>query len=129
MRAHDRPGLLHVRHGITGPPTALGGPGAFSPDVGNVFTHPGAEQRIRTRLARPGQPGLNRAARQHGIRNAKLTSQLRQLETNVGTALPRTGPDGRLALTAYGQLFARDVRPALESLARSRKSTGGKHGT
>ena len=54
------------------------------------------------------------------IRNAILTSQVRQLEATVGTALLRTGPDGRLTLTAYGQLFARDVRPALESLAHSR---------
>ena len=67
----------------------------------------------------PGQPSLNHAARQLGIRNAILTSQVRQLETAVGTPSLRTGPDGRLTLTAYGQLFARDVRPALESLAQS----------
>jgi hypothetical protein len=30
-----------------------------------------------------------------------LTSQVRQNETTVGTALLRTGPDGRLTLTAY----------------------------
>jgi hypothetical protein len=51
-----------------------------------------------------------------------LTSQIRQLEIAVGTALLRAGPDGRLTLTAHGHLFARDVRPALESLAQSRKS-------
>ncbi len=73
-------------------------------------------------VALPGQPGLNHAARQISIRNAILTSQVRQLEAVVGTALLRTGPDGRLALTAYGQPFARDVRPALESLARSRRA-------
>jgi hypothetical protein len=83
---------------------------------------PGAEQRIRRLLTLPGQPGLNHAAHQLGIRNAILTSQVRQLETTVGTALPRAGPDGRLTLTAYGERFARDVRPALESLAQSRKS-------
>jgi hypothetical protein len=27
-----------------------------------------------------------------------------------------TGPDGRLTLTAYGQLFARDVAPVLKML-------------
>ena len=103
---------------------ALGGPGAFPPDVWNVFSHPGAEQRIRRLLTIPGQPGLNHAARQLGIRNAILTSQVRQLETTVGTALLRTGPDGRLTLTAYGERFARDIRPALESLAQSQsKST------
>lgn len=37
-----------------------------------------------------------------------------------GTELLRTGPDERLTLTAYGWLFARDVAPALESLAQSR---------
>jgi hypothetical protein len=83
---------------------------------------PGAEQRIRRLLTLPGQPGLNHAAHQLGIRNAILTSQVRQLETTVGTALLRAGPDGRLTLTAYGERFARDVRPALESLAQSRKS-------
>jgi len=41
-----------------------------------------------------------------------LTSQIRQLEIAVGTALLRAGPDGRLTLTAHGHLFARDVRPA-----------------
>jgi DNA-binding transcriptional LysR family regulator len=80
-------------------------------------------QCIRRLLALPGQPSLNHAARQLGIRNAILVSQLRQLEAAVGTALLRTGPDGRLTLTAYGQLFARDVRPALESLAQSRSQT------
>ena len=59
------------------------------------------------------------------IRNAILTSQVRQLETTAGTALLRTGPDRRLTLTAYGQLFACDVRPALESLAQSRSQTTG----
>ena len=62
-------------------------------------------------------------------RNAILTSQVRQLETTVGTALLRAGPDGRLTLTAYGERFARDVRPALESLAQSRKSKSDNHGT
>jgi DNA-binding transcriptional LysR family regulator len=85
--------------------------------------------RIRRLLALPGQPDLSHAARQLGIRNANLTSKVRQLKTNVGTALLRTGPDGRLTLTAYGQLFARDVRPALESLAQSRQSENDNHGT
>jgi transposase-like protein len=77
---------------------------------------------VAARLA-AGQPGLPYAARQLGIRNAILTSQLRQLEVIVGTALLRTGPDGRLTLTAYGERFARDVRPALESLAQSRNQS------
>ena len=47
----------------------------------------------------------------------------------MGTALLRTGPDGRLTLTAYGQLFARDARPVLESLTQSRKSKDDNHGT
>jgi DNA-binding transcriptional LysR family regulator len=63
------------------------------------------------------QPSLLHAARQLGVRTAILTSQVRQLETAVGTALLRTGPDGRLALTACGQLFACDVTPALKLLA------------
>jgi len=122
LAAAAREAGILVRHGITGrahPLAALGGPGAFSPDVWNVFTHPGAEQRIRRLLALPGQPSLSHAARQLGIRNANLTSQVRQLETTVGTALLRTRPDGRLTLTAYGERFARDVRPTLESLAQS----------
>jgi DNA-binding transcriptional LysR family regulator len=55
--------------------------------------------------------------RQPGIRTAILTSQVRQLETAVGTALLRTGPDGRLTLTSYGQFFARDVAPVLKMLS------------
>jgi hypothetical protein len=51
-----------------------------------------------------------------------LATQVRQLATTVGTALLRTGPDGRLTLTAYGQLSARDIRPALQLLAQSRKA-------
>jgi hypothetical protein len=35
----------------------------------------------------------------------------------------RTRPDGRLTLTAYGELFARDVRPALESFTQSRSQS------
>lgn len=69
----------------------------------SVFAHPGAERRIRRLLALPGQPGLHNAARQLGIRNAILASQVRQLEAVVGTALLHTRPDGRLALTAYGE--------------------------
>jgi Bacterial regulatory helix-turn-helix protein, lysR family len=122
--AQLRPGI-RLRHGINGrahPLAAIGGPGTFPRDIWSAFTHPGAEQRIRRLLTLPGQPGLNHAAHQLGIRNAILTSQVRQLETTVGTALLRAGPDGRLTLTAYGERFARDVRPALESLAQSRKS-------
>jgi hypothetical protein len=122
LAAAARKAGIRVRHGIDArahPLAALGGPAAFPADVWNAFTSPGAEQRIRRLLTLPGQPSLNHAARQLGIRNAILTSQVRQLETVVGTALLRTGPDGRITLTAYGQLFARDVRPALESLAQS----------
>jgi hypothetical protein len=121
LAAAARHAGIRVRHGVNGrahPLAPLGGPGAFPPDVWNAFTRPGAEQRIRRLLALPGQPSLEHAARQLGIRTAILTSQLRQLETVVGTALLRTGPDGRLTLTGYGQRFARDVRPALESLSQ-----------
>jgi hypothetical protein len=114
---------IRVRHGINGrahPLAALGGPCAFTTVVWNIFTRPGAEQRIRRLLAIPGQPSLQNAARQLGIRHALLASQVRQLEAVVGTELLRTGPDERLTLTAYGRLFARDVAPVLESLAQSR---------
>jgi hypothetical protein len=114
---------IRVRHGINGrahPLAALGGPGAFTPDVWNAFTRPGAEQRILRLLAIPGQPSLQHAARQLGIRHALLAGQVRQLEAVVGTELLRTGPDERLTLTAYGRLFARDAAPALESLTQSR---------
>jgi hypothetical protein len=132
LAAAARQAGIRVRRGITGRPhplAAFGGPNSFSTDVWNVFARPGAEQRVRRLLALPGQPSLNHAARQLGIRNAMLTGQVRQLETTVGTALLRTGQDGRLALTGYGQLFARDVRPALDSLAQSRNSTDDDHGT
>jgi hypothetical protein len=132
LAAAARKAGIRVRHGINArahPLADLGGPDAFTQDVWNVFTCPGAEQRIRRLLTLPGQPGINQAARELGIRNAILTSQVRQLETIVGTELLRTGPDERLTLTAYGQRFARDVRPALESLAQSRKSKGANHGT
>lgn len=114
---------IRVRHGINGrahPLAALGGPCAFTTDVWNIFTRPGAEQRIRRLLAIPGQPSLQHAARQLGIRHALLASQVRQLEAVVGTELLRTGPDERLTLTACGRLFARDVAPVLELLAQSR---------
>jgi hypothetical protein len=121
LAATARKAGVRVRHGVNGrahPLAAFGGPGAFPPDVWSVFAHPGAEQRIRRLLILPGQPSLLHAARQLGVRTAILTSQVRQLETAVGTALLRTGPDGRLALTAYGQLFACDVTPALKMLSR-----------
>jgi len=125
LAAAARKAGIRVRHGINGrahPLAALGGPGAFPPDIWNVFTRPSAEQRIRRLLALPGQPSFQHAARQLGIRTAILTSQVRQLESVVGTALLRTLPDRRLTLTAYGQRFALDVRPALESLAQSRSA-------
>jgi hypothetical protein len=119
LAAAARNAGIRVRHRINGrahPLAALGGPSAFPTDVWNAFTRPGAKQRIRRLLALPGQPSLQHAARQLGIRTAILTSQLRQLETVVGTALLRTRPDGRLALTAYGERFARDVTPVLNML-------------
>ena len=123
LAAAARNAGIRVRHGITGrahPLAALGGPSAFTPDVWNAFSHPGAEQRIRRLLAIPGQSSLQRAGRQLGIRHALLAGQVRQLEAVVGTELLRTGPDERLTLTAYGRIFARDVTPVLESLAQSR---------
>jgi molybdenum-dependent DNA-binding transcriptional regulator ModE len=130
LAAAARTAGIRVRHGINGrahPLAALGGPGAFTTDVWNAFTHPGAEQRILRLLATPGQPSLQHAARQLGIRHALLAGQVRQLEEVVGTELLRTGPGGQLTLTAYGQRFARDVRPALESLAQTRKSKDDNH--
>jgi hypothetical protein len=88
-----------------------------------------AGQRIRRLLAIPGQPNLQHAARQLGTTTARLARQVRQLEDAAGTALLRTGPDGRLTLTAHGRLFARDVHPVLESLEQSRKSNSDNHGT
>jgi len=120
LAAAARNAGIRVRHGITGrahPLAALGGPSSFSTDVWNVFARPGAEQRIRRLLALPGQLSLNAAARQVGIRTANLASQVRQLEAVVGTALLRTGPDGGLALTAYGERFARDIALVLDALA------------
>lgn len=120
LAAAARKAGIRVRHGITGrthPLAALGGPGAFSPDVWNAFTRPGAEQRIRRLLALPGQPGLPHAARQLGIRHAILASQVRQLEDAAGTTLLRTGPDGTITLTVDGERFARDVAPVLDMLA------------
>jgi hypothetical protein len=103
LAAAARTAGIRVRHGINGrahPLAALGGPGAFTTDVWNAFTHPGAEQRILRLLATPGQPSLQHAARQLGIRHALLAGQVRQLEAVVGTELLRTGPDGQLTLTA-----------------------------
>jgi TniQ len=120
LAAAARKGGIRVRHGIAGrahPLAALGGPGAFPADVWNVFTRPGAEQRIRRLLALPGQPGLHHAARQLGIRHAILDSQVRQLEAAAGTTLLRTGPDGTITLTTGGEQFARDVAPVLDMLA------------
>jgi transposase-like protein len=125
LAAAARQAGIRVRHGINArahPLTTYGGPDAFSPDIWSLFAHPGAEQRIRRLLALPGHPSLRHAARQLGTRNAILTSQVRQLEATIGTALLRNGPDGRLALTPYGERLARDARPALESLVQSRKT-------
>jgi len=88
-----------------------------------------AEHCIRRLLTIPGQPDLQHAARHLGTTTARLSRQVRQLEDVAGTALLRTGPDGRLTLTAYGRLFARDVRPVLESLEQSRRSNSDNHGT
>jgi hypothetical protein len=84
-----------------------------------------AEQRIRRLLAIPGQPDLQHAARQLGTTTARLARQVRQLEDAAGTALLHTGPDGRLMLTAYGRLLARDDRPALETITQPRERNPG----
>ncbi|MGH3070467.1 MAG: TniQ family protein [Streptosporangiaceae bacterium] len=84
-----------------------------------------AGQRIHRLLAIPGQPDLQHAARQLGTTTARLSRQVRQLGDVAGTALLRTGPDGRLMLTAYGRLFARDVRPALKAITQARDRDPG----
>ena len=77
-----------------------------------------AGRRIRRLLAIPGQPDLQHAARQLGTTTARLARQVRQLEDVAGTALLRTGPDGRLTLTAYGRLLARND---LETITQPRE--------
>jgi hypothetical protein len=110
-------GLLERFSAVPGRAHPLAALGAFPTDVWNVFTRPGAEQRIRRLLTLPGQPSLSHAARPLGIRNASLISQVRQLEAVAGTTLLRTGPDGTITLTTDGEQFARDVAPALDMLA------------
>lgn len=84
-----------------------------------------AGQRIRRLLAIPGQPDLQHAARQLGTTTARLARQVRQLEDVAGTTLLRTGPDGRLMLTAYGRLLDPDDRPALETITQPRERNPG----
>ncbi|HEX2818949.1 MAG TPA: LysR family transcriptional regulator, partial [Streptosporangiaceae bacterium] len=103
-------------------------PSGWAPGIPRPSPDPDAAsagQRIRRLLAIPGQPDLQHAARQLGTTTARLARQVRQLEDVAGTALLRTGPDGRLMLTAYGRLFARDVRPALEAITQTREKDPG----
>ena len=107
-------------------------PSGWAPGIPRPGPDPDAAsagQRIRRLLAIPGQRDLQHAARQPGTTTARLARQVRQLEDVAGTALLRTGPDGRLTLTAHGRLFARDVHPVLESREQSRKSNSDNHGT
>jgi hypothetical protein len=58
------------------------------------------------------------------------SSPARPASSRPPSAPPSCAPDQTgEELTAYGQLLARDVRPALESLAQSRKSKDDNHGT
>ena len=117
--------VLLSRAGISEPVTWEPPPG-WAPGIPPPGPDPDAAsagQRIRRLLAIPGQPDLQHAARLLGTTTARLARQVRQLEDAAGTALLRSGPDGRLTLTAYGRLLARDVRPVLESLEQSRHSS------
>jgi hypothetical protein len=114
QRRHPRPARHHRPRS---PPRRLRRARRVPPAVWNVFTPPGAGQRIRRLLALPGQPGLRHAARQLGIRHAILASQVRQLEDAAGTTLLRTSPDGTITLTIDGEQFARDIAAALDMLA------------
>lgn len=113
--------------GITEPVT-WEPPSGWAPGIPRPGPDPDAAsagQRIRRLLTIPGQPDLQHAARQLGTTTARLARQVRQLEDVAGTALLRTGPDGRLTLTAYGRLFARDIRPALEAITQTREKDPG----
>jgi hypothetical protein len=132
LAAAARNAGIPVRQGVNGrahPLASLGGSAAFPPAIWAAFVKAGSEQRIRRILALPGQPGLLHAARQIGIKRATLDGQIRQLEDAAGTTLLRTSPNGIIALTADGERFARDVRPVLKSLAQSRTTKAGNHGT
>lgn len=108
---------------VTWEPPPCWAPGIPRPGPGPDAASAG--QRIRTLLAIPGQPDLQHAARQLGTTTTRLARQVRQLENAAGTALLRTGPDGRLTLTAYGRLIARDDRPALETITQPRERNPG----
>jgi hypothetical protein len=102
--------------GITTPMPARWGGGSPTPSRPPGGRHcPPASRSPRP--TPPAPPSPRRRSWMRSVRTAILTSQARQLETAVGTALLRTGPDGQLALTAYGQLFAGDVTPVLKMLA------------
>ena len=105
----DGPGAEWARHARPGQLAA------FTRPQGTLVARPSGSHLL---IGEETAAGLNHAARQLGIRNATLTSQVRQIETNVGTALLRSGPDGRLTLTAYGQLFP-PRRPPRSGITRA----------
>lgn len=89
---------------------------------GAALAGPRAEQRIRRFLAVPGHPNLNQAARHLGIRHALLTSQITQLEADIGATLLQHAP-GSITLTRDGMQFAHDIRSALDTLERARNES------
>jgi hypothetical protein len=112
--------VSHVRNlGVRDVPTRT------PTDIWSAFTPPGARQRIRRLLALPRQPAST--TQPAGSASGTPSSPARSASLRPSSAPPCYAPDQ--TTTAYGQLFARDVHPALESLAQSRKSKGDNHGT
>ena len=126
LAAAARNAGIRVRHGIDGrahPLAALGGPSAFTTDVWNAFTHPGAEQRIRRLLAIPGQPSLQ-------PRSPPARHQERHPHQPGPPARDRRRhrpAAHRARRTAHADRLRPALRPrrlpALESLAQSRSQT------
>jgi hypothetical protein len=121
---------ITIRRGVNGGHHILarfGGPGEFPPAVWAALAGPRAEQRGRRFLATPGHSSLNQAARHLGIRHALLTSQITQLEADVGTTLLQQTPGTAMTLTRDGEQLAHDLRPVLDALERARNINGRNH--
>jgi molybdenum-dependent DNA-binding transcriptional regulator ModE len=105
------------------PLSDIGEPAGFPPAIWAAFQRSGGHQRARRFLTVITHPSLSQASRQLGTSPSVISTQIAQLEHDLGTQLITRNPGHRgFTVTAEGRRFARDARRLLSQIDKAADS-------